>query len=176
MERFFDSIEKALENQDWYGALSTSLTIPDICGKLEHPELKVGPRYKRWYNEWLAHKYTAQVGPRREVHTFLSDEDCYGLRCSYLHEGGGELEDKAKHSLEKFHFIIPPSWGECHNNRINNVLQLQIDRFCEDVVRSGRDWAIWISANKPEVADKMSNLLTIHSAEEGIPGMVRVVR
>lgn len=33
MKRFTDSIRNALSNKDWYGALSTALTLPDVCGE-----------------------------------------------------------------------------------------------------------------------------------------------
>ncbi|MWJ26721.1 hypothetical protein GPM19_00615 [Halomonas sp. ZH2S] len=170
MERFFTSIEKAIEAQDWYGALSTALTIPDIAGKLENPELGVGARYKGWYRNWLQDKYTGS-GPAGN-HIFLSDEDCYGLRCSYLHAGGGELERKAKHTLERFHFIQPPKWGRAHLNQLNNVLQLQVDEFCNDMVEAGRRWFHWTQTERPDVVQRMDALLIIHNADNGIPGLI----
>ncbi len=38
MKRITDSIRKSVKSQDWYGALSTALTLPDVCGRLESPE------------------------------------------------------------------------------------------------------------------------------------------
>lgn len=172
MERFFTSIEKSIAAQDWYGALSTALTIPDIAGKLEKPEEKsVGIRYKQWYRNWLQATYTG-TGTAVGGHVFLSDEDCYGLRCSYLHAGGGDLERKAKHSLERFHFIQPPKWGSAHLNQLNNVLQLQVDVFCTDMVEAGRRWFAWAQTDRPDIIGRMDALLLIHDADNGIPGLI----
>ena len=171
MERFFTSIEKAINANDLYGALSTALTIPDIAGKLENPDLGVGARYKEWYRNWLQDTYTG-TGPAVGGHVFLSDEDCYGLRCSYLHAGGGELERKAKHTLERFHFIERPKWGSAHRNQLNNVLQLQVDEFCMEMVEAGRRWFQWAQANRPDIVQRMDALLIIHNADNGKPDLI----
>lgn len=176
MERFFQSIERAIVCHDWYGALSTALTIPDIAGKFENPQLKVGQRYKQWYREWLQETYTGK-GAAVGGHIFLSDEDCYGLRCSYLHAGGTELEKKAKHTLEKFHFIEPPKWGSAHRNMVNGtILQLQVDKFCEDIVLAGREWVTWANSERQDIIERMDSLLFIHNANNGIPGLIEIHR
>lgn len=171
MERFFTSIEKAIGADDFYGALSTALTIPDIAGKLESPDAGVGARYKEWYRTWLQATYTG-TGHAVGGHVFLSDEDCYGLRCSYLHAGGGELEHKAKHTLERFHFIERPKWGSAHRIQNNGVLLLQVDIFCLEMVEAGRRWFKWARENRPDIVQRMDSLLIIHNADKGIPGLV----
>ena len=49
--RIIDEIEKALSHDLYFAALNLALTLPDICGKAEYPNLRTGERYKKWYDE-----------------------------------------------------------------------------------------------------------------------------
>ncbi|MCK2042579.1 hypothetical protein KZO83_07740 [Chromohalobacter sp. TMW 2.2308] len=169
MERFLQSIETALRHEDWYGALSTALTIPDICGKIEDPDTRGRSRYKKWYEQWVLPTYTVQYGADKAVKVLLTPEDCYGLRCSYLHEGGGELDEQAKHTLERFHFITPQKGALIHRNLIDNVLQLQVDIFCREIIEACRNWIHWLKKEHPEKIDNMKSLLVIHDTTDGLP-------
>lgn len=82
MDRFLRSLEKAIENKNWYAALFLGLALPDICGKVENPNENVGPRYRAWFKKYVEPKYTAQVGipTGGNPHIFLSAHDCYALR------------------------------------------------------------------------------------------------
>jgi len=83
MKRFTSSIRKSIDTKNWYGALMTALTLPDICGKLETPNENSKARSVRWLRTWIEPHYTDD----ELNHVFLSAEDCYALRCSFLHEG-----------------------------------------------------------------------------------------
>ena len=53
MLRLIDDVNKALEAESYFSALSLVLTFPDICGKAEYPQEKsTAKRYKNWYDEW----------------------------------------------------------------------------------------------------------------------------
>jgi hypothetical protein len=81
---FTNAIRKSLKEENWYAALSVALTLPDICGKLQNPDLGSSRRYVMWFNDYLKPMYTGKVGPDRIEHVFLSGEDAYALRCSYF--------------------------------------------------------------------------------------------
>jgi len=132
MERFIRSVEIALDSKDWYGALSTALTLPDICGRLSDPTATTKTRYVAWFDEYMLPRYESYVGADRHHHVFLSGRDCYALRCSYLHEGGDSIaEQSARQALHRFHFVSPrPNWT-VHCNQSDSVLQLQVDVFCQ---------------------------------------------
>ncbi len=69
---------------------------------------------------------------------FLSGNDCYALRCAYLHEGSDNIsQQNAKEVVDKFHFIVAPKGSTIHCNMMNTKLQLQVDIFCEDT-QAGR--------------------------------------
>ena len=165
MNRFTDSIRKSLKAEDWYGALSTALTLPDVCGRLEDPTLGSKVRYVKWFKKWIQPQYTKEVGANKQEHTFLRGEDCYALRCSYLHEGGGNIEDqKAKIALENFHFITPPKSGSVHCNQSDNMLQLQVDIFCQQIADAIDTWSESVSEDQ-DIQSRIKNLLIIHNSD-----------
>ncbi len=158
MEHLVGAIEQAVANKNWYAALSLALTMPDICGKLEHPKKKSQERFEPWYDKYLLSAYQSQIGPMRTLHTFLFASDCYALRCAYLHQGEFGIEDqRAQTALARFHFTEPPEGGSMHNNQFDNVLQLQVDEFCKDVCAAVRRWMDDVAANQ-EVQTRIEKL------------------
>ncbi len=57
MEDIINSLEQSLINQNWYASLFTALALPDICGKIDEPLLRVGARYAKWFNEYVQDNY-----------------------------------------------------------------------------------------------------------------------
>ncbi len=93
-------IENALENEVYLSALALSLTLPDICGKVEFPTIKsTKQRYIKWYDKHI----TANNYPNDHDEALkFNGERCYKLRCSYLHAGEVEQFD----GIENFELII----------------------------------------------------------------------
>lgn len=169
MRRFLRSVEIALAAGDWYGALSTALTLPDICGRIEAPDTASKERYVDWFNRYLRPNYTRPVGADRREHVFLHGQDCYALRCSYLHEGGGHItEQQARKALDSFHFIAPPDGGLVHLNQRNNVLQLQVDVFCREICAAVEEWLADIVEGNAEYEARIANLLEIRDSSRDI--------
>lgn len=173
MENFINALESAIENQNWYGALFIALSIPDICGYLETPNDGSQARYERWFEEYMLERYSSKIGPDGTPHTFLSPSDCYALRCALLHEGREEIiEQQAREALDRFHFIEPPSEGlSIHCNQINNVLQLQTDIFCSDILAGLNNWCNAIK-DRAEVEERINNNLKVYPSNE-IPGLIK---
>lgn len=106
IERIFADVEKALNADCYFAALSLALTIPDICGKAEYPtEKKIGKHYKDWYNRYIGEyeipPYNKEI---REEHwmPYLSGEVVYSLRNSMLHQGtpninSDRMEEECNH-------------------------------------------------------------------------------
>ncbi len=166
MKNFTNSIESSLQNQNWYAALTLALTLPDICGWLENSAIGSEKRYVAWFDKWLLNKYTGYIGPNQTKHVFLHGEDCYALRCSYLHQGEDDIGDqRAKKALDNFYFITPPANGTVHKNQSNTTLQLQVDIFCRDIIEAVDAWNTSVEFNK-EIQDKMASLLIIHDSTQ----------
>lgn len=167
MKQLIDSIHLALANKNWYAAITITLILPDICGKLERPSEKSETRYVDWFNRYIQPKYTAQIGAQHQTHVFLSGNDCYALRCAYLHEGSDDIvEQKARKALERFVFVSPPPGSIIHCNQPGNKLQLQVDIFCKDLCEGVERWLSDIK-NDATILNRMNRLLTIYSFEKG---------
>ncbi len=89
--KIVEDINKALDCEAYLSALSLTLMLPDVCGKAEYPNLKVGEHYKKWYDEYIG-KYETYDGRSTP---YLSGEVVYSLRNSYLHQATPNI-DKTK--------------------------------------------------------------------------------
>lgn len=149
MKRFTDAIRKSVQDENWFAALFLALCLPDICGSLETPTENVGVRYKRWFRSNLAIKYDPM----------FSANDCYYFRCSCLHQGS---ETHVNLAHERIHFIPPPGNNIVHLNKLNNVLQMQIDIFCEDIADAVDNWYESIAKNDEAIRLRIESLIKIH--------------
>lgn len=149
MNEFIEAIDRSAVAGNWYGALFVALSLPDICGKIDQPgENSSQRRYAAWFDKYVRPKYTHRVGADRQEHVFLGGNDCYALRCAYLHEGSDNTSlQKAKEAVERFHFIVAPKGCTIHCNMIDTKLQLQVDIFCEDIKQSVIAWVRGIQSD-----------------------------
>lgn len=89
--QLIDDMNKALDNDCFFSALSLALTLPDICGKAKYPnEKSVGKRYIDWYDEYVG-AYEQCPGEEGQM-PYLSGEVVYQLRCSFLHQGNPNID------------------------------------------------------------------------------------
>lgn len=172
MKQLKEAVRQAIAQGNWYAALATALTLPDICGWLEEPNMGVGERYKLWYDNYVKEKYTLFYDESEKVKsTCLSGTDCYALRCAYLHNGKDDItEQDARESLNKFLFLTPSKSGERSKHLLTKAvddgtkvltrLQLEVDKFCEDICCGVDQWEIDV-AMKDEVQKRLGQLLTI---------------
>jgi hypothetical protein len=151
MQHLTESVRTAVQQSNWYAAVGLALTLPDICGRLETPHVKLSkPRYVTWCNKYLVPGYTTRVGADREEHVFLSGEDCYALRCAVLHEGRDDIvEQKARLAIDSFVFTLPlPNGNSVHRNSLGSRLQLEVHRFCWDICDGADQWNKDMSDNQ----------------------------
>jgi hypothetical protein len=94
MLQLIDDVNKALDADCYYAALSLALTFPDICGKAEYPKVKTTKRYKDWYDEYVG-KY--EQCPCEQCQNtpmpYLSGEVVYNLRNNLLHQGTPNIDN-----------------------------------------------------------------------------------
>ena len=140
MDNLIQALDGCVKSENWYGALFIALTLPDICGKIDQPDSQ--HHYAAWFDRYVKSKY---------VHgdwTFLTGNDCYALRCAFLHEGKDNISTQnAKETVEKFYFRAPGR-GTMHCNKFNNtLLQLQVDIFCNDIKEGVLSWLKNISGD-----------------------------
>lgn len=103
IEQMVNDINKALDCEAYLAALSLALTLPDVCGKAEYPNLGNGERYKKWYDENIG-KYETYDG---QTNPYLSGEVVYSLRNSYLHQATPNIDEtRIKDSQNKINEFI----------------------------------------------------------------------
>lgn len=131
------AIKKAIECECYLPALALALTLPDICGQIEYPELiytsgqrkgqrKGREQYIKWYDSHVKPLYyiTDKDAPTNQFDGYT----CYALRCSLLHAGNFDLKSqnqKIPIDLFKLHvdkmkgqFNIHDSYHEENGKRI----------------------------------------------------------
>lgn len=98
-----EDLEKAFAAGAYLSAISLALTIPDICGDRLHPKRKneTRRRYVDWFNAYVAFNYLDEKshainGKMIASKYYFDGEDCYQLRCVYLHQGINATEPKSK--------------------------------------------------------------------------------
>lgn len=164
MKELINAVQISLQNKNWYAALFVAIALPDICSKLECPEsTRTQGRYVTWFNRYLSDKYIHEVGADHQKHIFLTGEDCYALRCSYLHEGVDEIgHQQCQKVLDKFAFLAEKM---SHNNYFDNdgkpVLQLNVEIFCKEICSAVKKWMDDVSTDK-EIQKRISKMLKIH--------------
>ncbi|GEM_PF-625404 len=161
MERFTQAIEDSLDSKNWNSALFLALSLPDICCRLNSVSGKQA--YAGWFEKYLGHIYT------HKGEVFLSGNDCFSLRCALLHQGVVDLQEHSKGGvISKFHFTV----ASCHVGRIHDVLQLDIRRFCRDMVSGVHAWLALFKEEDPLCEAKLKTLLFVHVGDSNVNGVI----
>jgi len=110
-EGIIKDIRKALDYDCYYAALSLALMLPDICGKAEYPKAALGKRYIDWYDEYIGKREKNAVDLYYgKNNPYLSGEIVYRLRCTFLHHGNPEVDNKyikeERCHIDKFAFFM----------------------------------------------------------------------
>jgi hypothetical protein len=160
IDKIKTSVLIALENKNYYAALVLSVTIPDICGKLEYPEKSSKERFKLWFDRYLKHFYEKEVCGKKNI--FMTASDCYALRCSILHEANEDITNqKSQDTLRKIKFQEGVSVHRLRTYK--NVLGLSVDLFCREICFGVDSWLNDIIDNK-EVVERINLMLKIYDS------------
>lgn len=102
-------IQRAIECECYLSALALTLTLPDICSKVESGE-KGRNSYIFWYDKYVKPLHYIK-GENAPEHQF-NGELCYALRCSFLHSGNYEFEQKKEKINIEFELHADKVLGE----------------------------------------------------------------
>lgn len=81
VQKIVNDIRAALNNDLYFVALSTALTLPDICGKAEYPdENSSRKRYIDWYDKEIGFYEKNPHQTTDEEMSYLSGSVIYSLR------------------------------------------------------------------------------------------------
>ncbi len=162
MDQLLKSVRSALKKKNYYVALFTALTLPDICAASEHGRATPA-RYSAWWEEHLS-----------QYKGFLSGNDCYALRCAVLHQGKDDItEHTIREALDYCVFLTKgPNlslFSNCEfNGKNQSFLQLNVQSFCEDVCGAVEKWMQTFSKD-PVVLARVNETVEIHE-----PGYVHL--
>ncbi len=135
IEQLAKEIKICLDNQCYIAALTLAVMLPDICGKAEYPDMKVGDRYKQWYKQY--------VYSENPFGMHMPEDIAYSLRCKLLHEGNPAINnDKCK--VNQFALIIRESGGhiplesseyytDSSGNKIYNIYNVNLVELCRQI-------------------------------------------
>lgn len=172
--QFTESIEKSLNSKNYFAALNMALTLPDICCSLEDETRRTsGKKYAEWFKKYVGSKYSSKIGCEETETIFLSGEECFALRCTYLHKGVNHIEDEKilrdyEGGSKKIEFMAEMN-SDCI--KINGVLLLKLENFCCNIIVGVNQW---LSDKKDSfvIRNRMSEIPEIHtSGFSPIPGV-----
>ena len=141
-------IRKSLAAEAYLAALTLALTVPDICGRAEYGAIGSRKRYIDWYDEWIG-QYEK---PPEEEDAYLNGEVIYQLRCSVLHQGTPNIDNKRisekRCKIDYFRIIIEPAnqfeiyadssetWSECHDKEVVTTVWYDVNlrKLCNHII------------------------------------------
>jgi hypothetical protein len=158
MNHLIEAVKKSLANENYISALYLSLTLPDICARIDSVNNKTSKQqYIDWFNTYLSETYKHKIGSEKTEHVFLTGDDLYALRCAILHEGQLDISTQSAQKVhDKFFFTI----GHPHLRQINSVLQLDLPTFCQEICTGVSKWL-----NKNNENPKIKELISIFAGD-----------
>lgn len=158
---FLDRIEEVelnIVDGRWQSALALALTLPDICGGIAFPEIvkhyrdgrvmldrqknptrDVGTQYIRWFDEYAGDYFKlSQSGEK----PYICGERCWQLRCEYLHQNKGFLNDE---NNIRFHLGLNCGMSVCQLDSMNiqengNDVHIDIEQFCLRMCKAAKSY------------------------------------
>lgn len=158
---FLDRVKEVELNIDdgrWQSALALTLTIPDICGGIAFPEIvkrhrdgsplldkqkkptrDVGGQYVLWVDEYASD--FLKISPE-DTEPYICGERCWQLRCEYLHQNKGFLNDE-KESTIRFHLGVNCGTSVCQldeDQTQNGDIRIDIEQFCRRMCQAATSY------------------------------------
>lgn len=155
-----EEVELNIADGRWQSALALALTLPDICGGIAFPEVvkryrdgrvmldrqknpsrDVGGQYVRWFDEYAGEYF--KVSPSDKT-PYICGERCWQLRCEYLHQNKGFLNDENESDV-RFHLGVNCGTSVCqldqaaiHSDGMD--IRIDIEQFCLRMCQAARNY------------------------------------
>ncbi len=154
-----EEVEMNVRDRRWQSALALALTLPDICGGIAFPDVvkkyrdgrvmldrqknptrDVGTQYIRWFDEYAGEYFKLSPG---DPAPYICGERCWQLRCEYLHQNKGFINDDEKEI--RFHLGVNCGTSVCQMERADKSAELtdiriDIERFCLRMCQAARNY------------------------------------
>lgn len=150
MKNLIEEINNNLSNKNYLSALALTLILPDICAKIEYPELIGGKynrqRYERWYNEFIYPYELCPIENNPYKEWVMDGFAVYKLRCNLLHDGSTDInqeviEKKKIKSYQSYKFILTNNfnsysllWADGDKEKAPSItVKIGIEDFCKKI-------------------------------------------
>lgn len=162
MQNLLHALKRCVHDQNWYGAITIALTLPDICGSIDTPgKNNSEARSVAWFDQYVGHAYKIEVNGVKEI--FMTGGDCYALRCAALHQGTFDVSDqRARDVVDRF-ILHHSKVIHVHNVMQDKKLLIDLTTFCLDIAAGVENW----EADVMDDADdrrrsRIASLLPLH--------------
>lgn len=149
MNNLIAEIKNSLAHNNYLSALTLSLVIVDICGKILYPNDGVGQRFRKWYDEYISKYDIPKTETKEETNLTVNGDIAYLLRNTLLHEGSLNVEDDIhkKYGLkkhQKLRFMLTNSgwtkflrrWeGDSRDRDPDIIVEISVEHFCQKIYR-----------------------------------------
>jgi hypothetical protein len=174
MTKYKQALEHAVNSENWYAAMTLSLTLPDICGAIDKPgKYNSRERYSEWFDRFLGGEYS-MTKPDGSRNYFMTGGDCYALRCAFLHEGSADVSKKRAENIVKDTFILHHSKVVAlHKIRQGGKLLIDMKVFCFDIISGVTKWEQEVySESDQRRRTAISSLLSLHLPDVQTGGLI----
>lgn len=154
-----EEVELNIADRRWQSALALALTLPDICGGIAYPDLvkhyrdgrvqldryknptrDVGGQYIRWFDTFAAPFF--KLTPQHPA-PYICGERCWQLRCEYLHQNKGFVNEEA--GAVRFHLGVNCGSSVCSLDTVEHLaasteIRIDIEQFCRRMCAAARHY------------------------------------
>lgn len=155
-----EEVEFNIQDRRWQSALALALTLPDICGGIAFPDMvkryrdgrvmldrqkvptrDVGGQYIRWFDTYASDYFKLSDS---DVRPYICGERCWQLRCEYLHQNKGFLNDTEEQTV-RFHLGVNCGTSVCQMKKEKGSLdgqdiRIDIEQFCLRMCQAARNY------------------------------------
>lgn len=175
MQQYLDSIKHSLITNNYFGAITIALTLPDICAYVNSSNNKTSSKkYCKWFDKYLAKSYSEIFRDEYKNENIdvvnLIAQECYATRCSLLHQGTHHIKNQsilneAKHATVSSVHFMSIGYGEYLRN--GDILYLDINFFCKNMIYAVETWMKDISSDHKKMK-KIKAMPVIHETFDSI--------
>lgn len=177
MQQYLDSIKLSLISNNHFGAIAMALTLPDICASIDDVNNSSNcEKYCIWFDKYLAEYYTKffrdELKAKDVTNIVFLAKECYAARCSFLHQGIQRIEHQrvlknSEHPTVSSVSFISLDHGKYLRN--GDILFLDVDFFCENIINAVETWMKDISSDRHKMK-KIAAMPIIHKTFESLVG------
>jgi hypothetical protein len=171
MKNLLQALRRCVHDQNWYGAITIALTLPDICGSIDSPgKNNSEARSVAWFDRYVGHAYMTEVNGVKGV--FMTGGDCYALRCAALHQGTFDVSDqRARDVVDRF-ILHHSKVMYAHKLLQGKKLVIDLTTFCTDIAAGVEAWEAEVMLDDDNRRrSRIASLLPLHLPDVSYGGL-----